>query len=437
MAQRAWLGHGAPGACNRECRTTRPPVLVRTTAPAFTQWSRAPGHLTRPVQNCVSVAEPAVGVGVGVGDALANGYDRNYPDNHRGRRAGIVLHPTSLPGPYGVGEIGPEALRFVDWLESAGLQLWQVLPLVPPDQQYYSPYTGLDANCGNPLLISIDGLIEDGLLRDHEAPPRQPVGPADMREASDRKMPLLTIAARRLLHDEPFGTLKQDMEVFRRRNKWVEDSALFECLRNDPENEGLVWWEWPEDIRFRRPGALRDARKKYAEAIDEFVAIQFLFDKQWKAVKDYANTRGISIIGDMPIYVGGHSADVWANFNLFELSKSGAPATVSGVPPDAFSATGQLWGTPLYDWKAHKNEGYRWWAQRLGRALELFDETRIDHFRGFAGYWTVDAKEETAVVGVWKKGPGMELFNALKKQLGHVPIIAEDLGVITADVQEL
>lgn len=331
-------------------------------------------------------------------------------------------------------------MHFIDWLHGCGGQCWQVLPLVPPDQMFYSPYTGLDANCGNPLLISIDALIEEGLLQHHEAPEHIPLGPANFHLTKERKEPLLHMTANRLLHDQQFHYLRDEMWKFRTENPWVEDSALFEVLRCTPDLASKVWWQWPEPIRFRTPEALQQARDQHQGAINAFIAIQFLFHRQWSAVKHYANSKGIKIIGDMPIYVGGHSADVWANQRLFELSDSGAPSFVSGVPPDAFSKTGQLWGTPLYNWPVHREEGYAWWTQRLGRAFQLFDETRIDHFRGFAGYYAVEAHRKDAMVGQWKKGPGTELFEAVRERLGDVidhGIIAEDLGVITPDVYEL
>ena len=305
---------------------------------------------------------------------------------------------------------------------------------------FYSPYTALDTNCGNPLLISIDSLIEEELLQQHEAPEHIPMGHANFKLAAERKEPLLKLAAGRLLNEQKFHHLRDEMSKFRSENVWIEDSALFEVLRSTPELMSKVWWQWPEPIRFRTPEAMQGSREQHQRAIDEFVAIQFLFNRQWSAVKQYANAKGIKIIGDMPIYVGGHSADVWANQRLFELSDSGAPAFVSGVPPDAFSKTGQLWGTPLYHWSVHRESNYEWWAQRLGRAFQLFDETRIDHFRGFAGYYSVEAHRETAMVGQWKKGPGREIFDALRKQLGPIidhGIIAEDLGVITPDVYQL
>ncbi|KAG2448360.1 hypothetical protein HYH02_006942 [Chlamydomonas schloesseri] len=371
------------------------------------------------------------------GDVLGKDYDQNIPSYNKGRRAGILLHPTSLPGPYGIGELGDEAKRFVDWLADHGMQCWQLLPLVPPDPMYYSPYSGTDANCGNPLVVSIDELIKDGLLEFSETPPRVPIANVDFPAVAAAKLPQLKRAAQRLLKEDRFKRLREEYLKYRKEHPWVEDSALFDVARNLPELSQLAWWQWPEPLRLRQKEALKEFREKNKEAIDEFIVIQYFFEKQWKAIRSYANGKGIKIIGDMPIYVGGHSADVWANRHLFELNEAGLPEQVSGVPPDAFSATGQLWGSPLYKWPAHKKEGFKWWTARMARTLELYDECRIDHFRGFAGYWSVDAKETTAMNGNWRQGPGLELFTAMKKALGAVPILAEDLGVITTDVVAL
>eukprot|EP00877_Chromochloris_zofingiensis_P009818 jgi/Chrzof1/508/Cz01g18120.t1 len=372
-----------------------------------------------------------------LGDTLGSGYELNMPNWNKGRRAGIILHPTSLPGPYGIGELGSEALAFIDWLHTAGMQMWQVLPLVPPDPEYFSPYSGLDANCGNPLLISIDALISEGLLDPEDAPAPVAPGPVDYPAVAAVKNTLLTKAAHRLLTAPEFAGLRELLQHWQQQNPWIEDSAVFDTLRQQSELQPLPWWQWPEDLRFRKPKALQEVNNKFQQQISEFKAIQFLFDRQWKAVKVYANSKGVKIIGDMPIYVGGQSADVWANPHLFELNNELQPDQVSGVPPDAFSATGQLWGSPLYRWPAHRAEGYKWWTSRMQRALQLYDETRIDHFRAFTGYWSVAATEETAMNGVWRKGPGHELFDALMANLGNVPILAEDLGVITDDVVHL
>ncbi|KAG7674625.1 putative 4-alpha-glucanotransferase DPE1, chloroplastic/amyloplastic [Nannochloris sp. 'desiccata'] len=374
--------------------------------------------------------------GVKPGQDLPPGYDHVGPSPPKHRRAGIVLHPTSLPGPYGSGEIGTEALRFVDWLVDSGIQIWQMLPLVPPETTYWSPYSGLDALCGNTLLIPLEGLVELGLLEASSLPPHQPsTQNADFPAVAEVKLPLLETAAARLLDGAEFSGLRNDLNTWRRTNAtWVEESALFSAITEIPELDEVAWWDWPEKIRDRDASTLAELKIEHARRIDVFIALQFLFDRFWRAVRDYANARGVVLIGDMPIYVGGQSADVWANRKLFELTKDGSPALVSGVPPDAFSSTGQLWGSPLYDWQAHAAEKYSWWIRRFKRSLELYDETRVDHFRAFAGYWAVEAWRDTAMIGTWKRGPGADLFVALEKAFRSNPILAEDLGVITSDV---
>ena len=381
------------------------------------------------------------------GEALPETYEHIDPAKSKKRRAGVVLHPTSLPGPYGTGEIGNEALKFIDWLVDAGVQVWQVLPLVPPDPKYWSPYSGEDALCGNTMLIPLDGLVHMGLLDADEVDKAAKEAAllsskhmdADFDLAQKVKGPLLEKAALTLLDHPDMESLRSSCDTFRSKNAWVEESALFHALCNDPElAEFEAWWDWPDTIRDRHKGTMKQMREKWSDEIEVFVVLQFLFDTFWSGIKDYASARGVTIVGDMPIYVGGHSADVWANRKLFQLdSQTGKPALVSGVPPDAFSATGQLWGSPLYDWKANEAEGFSWWIQRMKRAMELYDETRIDHFRAFAGYWAVEAWRDTAMIGQWQKGPGLALFNALRRELGDVPILAEDLGVITADVIQL
>jgi len=414
-------------------------------------WSPATARATTPVScstranataSASAASSPILFSDFEPGDTLPDDYEHIDPAKSKRRRAGVVFHPTSLPGKYASGEIGDEALKFIDWCVDAGFQVWQVLPLVPPDPKYWSPYSGEDALCGNPLLIPLDGLVHMGLLekedvRGLEAPAT--ASSVDFDLAKRQKLPLLVKAASFLLDSDTTEGLRVKTDEFRSRNPWVEESALFSALCNDPELAGLeAWWDWPEALRDRHPGTLKQKRTQWSDEIEVFVVLQFLFDLFWTGVKDYAAARGVTIVGDMPIYVGGHSADVWANRKLFQLdSKTGKPALVSGVPPDAFSATGQLWGSPLYDWKANEVEGYSWWIQRMRRAMELYDETRIDHFRAFAGYWAVEATRETAMIGEWQKGPGMSLFNALRRELGDVPILAEDLGVITADVIQL
>lgn len=380
------------------------------------------------------------------GEALPETYEHIDPAKSKKRRAGVVLHPTSLPGAYGTGEIGNEALKFIDWLVDAGVQVWQVLPLVPPDPKYWSPYSGEDALCGNTMLIPLDGLVHMGLLDAEdvdkaakEVSTLSKGGDADFDLAQQVKLPLLEKAALTLLDNPDMESLRSSCDTFRAKNAWVEESALFHALCNDPGlAEYEAWWDWPDKIRDRDQATMKQMKDTWSDEIEVFVVLQFLFDTFWSGIKDYAAARGVTIVGDMPIYVGGHSADVWANRKLFQLdSKTGKPALVSGVPPDAFSASGQLWGSPLYDWKANEAEGFSWWIQRMKRAMELYDETRIDHFRAFAGYWAVEAWRDTAMIGQWQKGPGLALFNALRRELGDVPILAEDLGVITADVIQL
>eukprot|EP00850_Spirogloea_muscicola_P003837 SM000016S01825 [mRNA] locus=s16:22618:27177:- [translate_table: standard] len=408
----------------------------------------------------------------------------------RNRNAGILLHPTSFPGPYGIGDLGPEAFKFIDWLQSTRCCVWQVLPLVPPGRKSGedgSPYAGQDANCGNTLLISPDLLVEDGLLSKSDLPAPIAVERVDYDNVAKVKDVLVAKAAKKLVSSE--GPLKEDFLDFRKRpsiSGWLEEAALFAAI--DCVHDAVCWWEWPEELRDRKPEALKKAREDHTAFITEFVAQQYIFQRQWESLHKYASSRGIRIVGDMPIYVGGHSADVWANRDQFMLvgipcpkrnmsskgrcdicghryldcmkggllnasrmwlligvslvvanqdEATGAPAFVSGVPPDAFSETGQLWGSPLYNWKVMKEDGYKWWVQRMKRAFTLYDEFRIDHFRGLAGYWSIPADAETAMSGVWKVGPREDFFAAIKDAVGKVDIIAEDLGVITKDVTQL
>ncbi|KAK7317002.1 hypothetical protein RJT34_00874 [Clitoria ternatea] len=351
------------------------------------------------------------------------------------RRAGILLHPTSFRGPYGIGDLGHEAFRFIDWLHHSGCSLWQVLPLVPPDEQG-SPYSGQDANCGNTLLISLQDLVDDGLLHKHELPQPIDAERVNFPLVAQLKGPLINKAAQRLISSE--GELKTQLENFRRDpniSGWLEDAAYFAAI--DDSLNTFSWFNWPEPLRNRHLVALEDIYQQKQDFINVFIAQQFLFQRQWQKVRDYAQSKGISIMGDMPIYVGYHSADVWANKKHFLLNRKGFPLLVSGVPPDAFSETGQLWGSPLYDWKAMEKDGYSWWIRRIQRAQNLFDEFRIDHFRGFSGFWAVPSEAKVAMAGKWKVGPGMSLFEAIFRAVGRINIIAEDLGVITEDVVQL
>ncbi|KAL3683790.1 hypothetical protein R1sor_001812 [Riccia sorocarpa] len=386
------------------------------------------------------------------GDDLPEDYAADDPSKTAPeRRIGILMHPTSLPGPYGIGDLGEEAHRFLDWLKAAGCTVWQVLPLVPPGRnagEDGSPYAGQDANCGNTLLISLDLLVSWGLLDRKDLPKKTPVGKIDFEAVAAIKDPLLLKAGKALVKSH--GGLREEMEKFRKSpsiSAWLEEAALFAAI-DSTASEG-AWWMWPEELRDRHPKALDAARKKHKDFIDVFIAQQFLFQRQWNGIHKYANECGIQVIGDMPIYVGAHSADVWANRHSFMLDEeTGAPTMVSGVPPDAFSETGQLWGSPLYNWKAMAKDNYKWWVARMRRAYDLYDEFRIDHFRGLAGYWAVKAgaflpSGFLIVTIVQEKqprlmvGPREPFFEAIKKSLGKLEIIAEDLGVITSDVVAL
>lgn len=376
-----------------------------------------------------------------VGEDLPPDYEEWTPkkDPKDRRRAGILLHPTSFRGPHGIGDLGEETFCFLDWLHEAGCSVWQVLPLVPPGRKGNedgSPYAGQDANCGNTLLISLEELVKDGLLMKEELPKPVDADRVDFSTVADIKDPLIAKAAERLILSE--GELKNHFEDFRRDpeiSNWLEDSAYFAAI--DETLNTISWYDWPEPLKNRHLSALEEIYQSKRDFINIFIAQQFLFQRQWQKVRNYAQMKGIKIMGDMPIYVGYHSADVWANKKHFLLNKSGFPLLVSGVPPDAFSETGQLWGSPLYDWKAMERDRFSWWIRRIQRAQNIYDEFRIDHFRGFAGYWAVPSEAKFAMDGQWKMGPGKSLFDAIFRAVGKINIIAEDLGVITEDVIQL
>ena len=352
------------------------------------------------------------------------------------RSSGVLLHPTSLPGPYGIGELGPEAWRFADFLQSAGQALWQILPLGPTsfgDSPYQSPSTF----AGNPLWISFDLLIQDNLLTKSQLRgyPKFPAGRVDFGPVITARMAVLKKVCANFERKASAG-MRQDFEAFCRRNAaWLEDYALFAALKD--AHDGRPWTEWASELGQREPGALAAAREQYAGEMRDVRVIQFLFEQQWQRLRAYCAERGIRIVGDIPIFVAHDSADVWANPELFFLEPDGQPSVVAGVPPDYFSATGQLWGNPLYDWAAHKAQNYDWWVARMRRTFELVDIVRIDHFRGFEAYWEIPGEETTAINGRWVKGPDSDLFDVLLERLGPLPIIAEDLGVITPPVEAL
>ncbi|MDX1665223.1 MAG: 4-alpha-glucanotransferase [Candidatus Promineifilaceae bacterium] len=355
------------------------------------------------------------------------------------RAAGVLLHPTSFPSPYGIGDLGQAAYDFVDFLHNARQSLWQVLPLGPTGYGD-SPYQSFSAFAGNPLLISPDRLVEEGYLPPSavaEVPdfPRQRV---DFGPVITYKQALL---AQAFAHFKAAGTeaQREALAAFKEREKsWLDDFAFFMALKQQfVEHEGGVWNTWPEEIARRTPEGMKRWREKLSEEIAYHKFLQFLFFEQWLALKRYANERRILIIGDVPIFIAFDSADVWANPHLFYLEDDGSPSVVAGVPPDYFSETGQRWGNPLYRWQRMADNNYAWWGRRMQAVFQQVDVVRIDHFRGFEAYWEIPASEPTAVTGQWVEGPGAPFFKALRDRLGDLPIIAEDLGIITPEVEAL
>ncbi|WP_223293828.1 4-alpha-glucanotransferase [Sideroxydans lithotrophicus] len=352
------------------------------------------------------------------------------------RASGILLHPTSLPGQFGSGDIGANAYRFVDWLVSAGQTYWQMLPLGEVGSSN-SPYTSCSAFAGNPLLIDLEELAKQGWLDPQELIP-------DPGFKSDRanfdlvkpyRLQRLQLAAQRFF-SRTDDTRRSEYQAFCESEKhWLDDFALFKAIEHHEQFK--EWDHWPELLVRREPGALADAKQRYADEVDFCKFCQWCFYRQWLLLKNYANDRGIRIIGDVPIFVSYQSADVWEHQDLFELDASGRPIVVAGVPPDYFSETGQLWGNPLYRWDIHEQTGYTWWIERLSHAFRLFDLVRIDHFRGFVNYWATPAGAANAINGEWVLGPGEKLFEAFQQAFGNLPIIAEDLGLITPEVIEL
>jgi len=343
------------------------------------------------------------------------------------RAAGILLHPTSLPGAHGIGELGAEALRFVEFLETAGQKLWQVLPLGPTDAGG-SPYSAGSAFAGNPLLISTERLVRDGLLEPGSVAPVES-GPVDYPATTARKEDLLREAHGRSPDSKALREFREE------HAGWLRDWALYAALKN--QYGGEPWSRWDEGLARREPRSLARAHEELRGEVAYHEFVQYLFFRDWGTVKAAANAAGIEVMGDVPIFLAHDSADVWANQELFYLDEVGEPTVVAGVPPDYFSDTGQLWGNPLYRWGRMAADGYSWWVERMRMALSLCDVVRLDHFRGFEAYWEIKAGEMTAKNGRWVKGPGEKLFAALRKSLGELPIIAEDLGDISPDVEVL
>lgn len=354
------------------------------------------------------------------------------------RRAGLLLHPTSLPGRYGVGDLGPVASAFLAWAADAGQSVWQVLPLGPTGMGD-SPYGCLSAFAGNPLLVSPERLAEEGLLAPEdlesgESPVSDRVDFDTVRRDRDRTLRTAHLRFRR----SPPGWAVEAFDRFcadPAHQGWLDDWALFAALK--AAHGGREWTAWEPALRDRDPSALRAAARDLADEAAYHRFCQFLFDRQWAALRGEARRLGIAILGDLPIYPALDSAEVWSDRASFELDAEGRPLRVAGVPPDYFSATGQRWGNPLYRWDRLAAEGFAWWVARLRANLRLADLVRLDHFRGFAAYWAVPADEPTAVHGEWVPGPGRALFDALRREFGPLPLVAEDLGVITPDVEAL
>lgn len=358
-------------------------------------------------------------------------------DKSNHRYSGVLVHPTSFPSPYGIGDMGRGAHEFIDFLAMAGQHLWQVLPLGPSGNGN-SPYQSYSVFAGQTLLISPELLIEKKLLTEADVHPIPEFNAdrVDYDKVTTYKTSLFKKAYEHFRHTADKNLL-EEYDSFQSNNQyWLDDYCLY--MAGKDYHNGLPWYEWEDSLLDPTPKERASWMKLLASEIDYYRFIQFAFFSQWYELKDYANKKGIAIIGDIPIFTAPDSADVWANKELFKLDSKGYPLEVAGVPPDYFSATGQLWGNPLYDWDAMKDDGYRWWIERVRNQLDQVDYIRIDHFRGFEAYWAVPAGEETAMNGKWKKGPGEALFEAIQKALGEeLPIFAEDLGIITPEVEKL
>lgn len=356
----------------------------------------------------------------------------NFQKINENRTAGILLHISSLPGPYGIGTLGENARKFADFLVKSGQSYWQLLP-VGPTSYGDSPYQSFSSFAGNPYFIDLDYLKNDGLLTEEELRP--------LNENLNHEY----IDYGRLYH-ERFDILKKAFSRFdieskdfssfaKRESIWLNDYAQFMALKNF--HNGVAWQEWEDKFKHRDEEALEQFEKENWEEITFYMFIQYIFYRQWEALKDYVHGNNIELIGDIPIYVAEDSADVWANPDIFKLDTDLTPKYVGGVPPDGFSDTGQLWGNPIYDWKKNKETGYKWWIERIRASYKLFDVIRIDHFRGFESYWEIPYGSETAINGEWVDGPKYDLFRAIKEELGELPIIAEDLGLMTKEVYDL
>lgn len=352
------------------------------------------------------------------------------------RACGVLLHPTCLPGRFGVGDLGPAAHGYLEWLAHAGARWWQVLPLNPAGLGA-SPYAAPSTFAGNTILVSPEFLRDEGLLEAGDLADVPEFSPfaVEFDRVAPYKRALLERAFERFAARPPVA-LAERFETFRSANgAWLRDWALFAALRRSSGE--LPWWEWPDKLALRRPGAIASWLGSHERAVRFEEFCQFLFFSQWHALRERAHALGVRILGDLPIYVARDSAEVWANRELFRLDARGRPLAVAGVPPDYFSPTGQLWGNPVYDWEANEASGWAWWVERMRAVYALVDAVRLDHFRGFVAYWEVPFGEKTAVNGRWVPGPGSRLFAALRGALGELPLVAEDLGVITEEVTAL
>jgi 4-alpha-glucanotransferase len=360
------------------------------------------------------------------------------------RASGVLLHPTSLPGPYGIGDIGPEAFKWVDYLSSTGCSIWQVLPLGPTGYGD-SPYQCFSAFAGNPLLVSPDELLSEGLLDSDDLVGNNslPIEKVDFGSVIPYKLGILDRAYTKFKQSDS-KKLYNAFKAFRAEQSfWLQDFTLFMAIKE--HLGGGPWIDWPEPLRQLDPNALDSFREMHSIAVERHAFRQFLFFRQWQALREYAHEQDITIVGDIPIFVAHDSADVWAHPDLFFINPDGSPSVVAGVPPDYFSETGQLWGNPLYHWDVHAEDSYTWWLARFCAVLSMVDIVRLDHFRGFVGYWEIPGDAETAIDGRWVQGPGKDFMRNIQAGLQAyetplttgLPIIAEDLGVITDEVEEL
>lgn len=352
------------------------------------------------------------------------------------RASGILLHPTSLPGRFGIGDLSKPAYDFIDFLKETGQRYWQILPLGPTGYGD-SPYQSFSAFAANPLLIGLDWLVEDGVLAESDLndAPAFEQHRVEFGAVLQFKNAMLEKAHRNFIKSGSDQLKQEYLEFINEANWWLEDYAAYRAIKD--AHDGKEWTRWDPFLRDRQDDAMHFFRENNAAEIGARKFYQFLFFKQWLRLASYANSQGVKIIGDIPIFVAHDSADVWANRELFYLDEEGNPTKMAGVPPDYFSETGQLWGNPLYRWDLMKEREYRWWVDRIKQTLTMVDIIRLDHFRGFESYWAVPGGETTAVNGVWEPGPGAELFRAVEESLGDLPIIAENLGLITPEVEKL